>query len=157
MKKTTLGFMMLMIALCAVSCKNSSSPSSVAENFAKAMTMQNYTAAKQYVVSANAPMMDQMAELVKQISFPDSLKKIMSNAVIKVSNEKITDSTATVDVTITLQQEVDGQKEEKQTMNLKKENGIWKIDLGAPDMMQGNMQQQPETLDEDTTTLPKGN
>lgn len=155
MKKTLFGFLMFAVTLMMFSCKNSSSPSAVAENFAKAMIRQDFVTAKQYVLSQNAAMFDQMSSMAKEMPMPDSIKNIIDKATVKASNEKITDSTATVDITFTLPQAIDGKKEDKQTVNLKKEKGAWKVDLGMPDMMpEDNMQSSQTPADSALAPLP---
>ncbi|MDE1191543.1 MAG: DUF4878 domain-containing protein [Arachidicoccus sp.] len=144
------------------SCKNSSSPSSVASAFTKAMITQDFVNAKKYVVSANTALIDQMAAFSKQMAMPDSILQIIKQAVIKTKNEKITGNTATVDVEITLPKAIMGQTEQTQTLNLKKEKNEWKIDLGNPDMLspdQAQEQSQPSQMPADSSlkslpTLP---
>lgn len=155
MKKIIVGFAVFAFVMGIVSCKNSASPSVVAENFAKAMIRQDFAAAKQYVLSQNATMFDQMSSIAKEMPMPDSIKNIIDKATVKASNEKITDSTATVDITFTLPQAIDGKKEDKQTVNLKKEKGVWKVDLGMPDMMPGdNMPSSQAPADSTLEPLP---
>ena len=155
MKKIIAGFVVFAFVLGIVSCKSGSSPSAVAQGFAKAMINQDFVTAKKYTLSANASLLDQMAEFSKSMVLPDSIKKIMDKAIIKTANEKITDTTATVDVTITLPQEVEGKKEQTQTLNLKKEKGVWKVDLGMPDMMpQDNAQSSQMPADSALSPLP---
>jgi len=155
MKKIISGFFLFAIALTVFSCKNGVSPSSVAEQFAKAMITQDFATAKKYVLSQNAAMFDQMSAMAKEMPMPDSIKNIIDKATVKASNEKISDSTATVDITFTLPQAIDGKKEDKQTVNLKKEKGEWKVDLGMPDTMpEDNMQSSQTPTDSALAPLP---
>lgn len=135
MKKLISGLFIFTVTISLFSCKNSISPSSVAEQFAKAMISQDFVTAKKFVISKDTAMFTQMSAIAKQMPMPDSIKNIVNKATVKASNEKITDSTATVDITFTLPQAIEGKKEDKQIVNLKKENGSWKVDLGMPETM----------------------
>ena len=112
---------------------NPISPSEVAINFTKAILIANFDSAKMYVTSNSVNLMDQTEKLYKNATpLPDSLKQILSQPNITVMGEnKIDDSTTSVNLSIKFPKPFMGHQEAKKTLILKKEKDEWKVELMA--------------------------
>ena len=133
MKKSFWLGALVLVSASMYACKSSStSPSDVAKEFAGAMLHNDFTKGKTLVTPKDQEMLNQGEEMTKANPIPDSIKTILDGATITASNEKIeNDSTASVDVTTTMKQEIMGRKEAKDTYVLKKVDGAWKVDMEA--------------------------
>jgi hypothetical protein len=135
MKKFLKGFSAFtVIAAAVVACnsKPSMSASDVATNFSKAISVADFDSAKLYVASSSMGVFNQTEEANKAVPLPDSLKQIIAQETIKSLGEtKLTDSTTSVDLSVTLPKPIMGQQELKQVLILVKEKGEWKVDLQA--------------------------
>ncbi|ANI87982.1 hypothetical protein A9P82_00800 [Arachidicoccus ginsenosidimutans] len=132
MKRAILGFFVFLSVVTIFSCKQASTPSSVAEKFAKAMNTQDFTSAKSAVTAESEGFFSQIEGTIKNGQLPDSIQAFLKQETVKASNEKkINDSTYSVDITLTFPHEIMGTKVQTQTFILKKEKGEWKIDLQA--------------------------
>jgi hypothetical protein len=142
--KKILSIIVLTIILFSCNNGSTSTPSGTVTGFFEAAKKADETAFKNYLSKDDLAFIASMEAMAKQFGFGDDKKQNVKdefvakakNASFKILSEKIEGDKATVDVEIK-----EAEKTEKQTMNLVKEEGKWKLSLfgGMKDEIQKAM------------------
>lgn len=126
MKKLVFLTLSAFMALTTISCKDSSSPKETAEKFFTALQSEKFDEAKKYATKESQSIIDMVSSLAKAPGADKKEKKAPGK--VETSNEKIEGETATVDV------KEEG-KAKTTTLNLKKEDGQWKVAFDKSSIM----------------------
>lgn len=133
MKRLITLFSVICALVCVVACSTQSSPSSVAETYAKALKSENYDAITKlfYVNSDNAEEVQQSREMIKGLLTDKVKPEIDANGGItsyEVGAETISEdgTEATVDLTF-VYGNGDSEEEEVELVNV---DGTWYLDTG---------------------------
>lgn len=120
-------------------CGGSETPTSVADNFLKALNKMDYETAKKYGSEDTGKLLDMMSGFAKMM--PDSAKKEKS---FEIKNEKVDGNKATVTYT-------ESGEEGEQTLNLVKVDGKWKVAM-SKDSMNGESSSDSGATTTDTSS-----
>ncbi len=122
-----------LVLLAAVSCKSGGGdPKETVEHFFTALKDKKFDEAKKYATKESQSLLDMIGSLSQKI--PDSTSNKAKEEKFDVTNVKINGDAATADVVPT-------DKSAGLTVNLKKEDGQWKVAFDKSSLMKMSMDQ----------------
>ena len=139
----------IIVGLASCTTKDANSPSSAVDGLVNAMKSGNIEEMKKFITKNDVALFESAEQLMKSVN-PEGVQRMKDSVTANfkdkvkdvkytLSNEQVNGSTATVDAEIS-----EGDKKEKHTINLLKEDGAWKVSLmnstgGMFNSMKGNM------------------
>ncbi|HUX84067.1 MAG TPA: hypothetical protein VMV20_02455 [Chitinophagaceae bacterium] len=130
-------------------CQSGPGPKEVATNFLQAVLKSNYTQAKQYATKDSEPLLNALASLTG--SLPSAERDKIEHSRITIRDVQMKGDLAMVTY-------VNSAEDKSETLNLKKENGQWKVaftkDYVLPELDSDTGDSATNIMLQDTTLKP---